>query len=102
MVLNAVVHQTIHGCLCAILTPMSRFFPNAVCSFTSFFGFAFDLVVDGLRFLRLTVRSHSALGGEILFLRKQLAFYAIRFISTTGWSPTITAGFCQTASEQAV
>jgi putative transposase len=53
---------------------MSRFFR----SFTSFFGFAFDLLVDGLRFLRLTVRSHSALGAEILFLRKQLAFYEER------------------------
>jgi len=51
---------------------MSRFFPNAVRSFTSFFG------VDGLRFSRLTVRSHSALGAEILFLRKQLAFYEER------------------------
>ena len=57
---------------------MSRFFPNAVRSFTSFFGSAFDLLVDGLRFLRLTVRSHSALGAEILFLRKQLAFYEER------------------------
>jgi putative transposase len=57
---------------------MSRFFHNAVRSFTSFFGFAFDLLVDGLRFLRLTVRSHSALGAEILFLRKQLAFYEER------------------------
>jgi putative transposase len=53
---------------------MSHFFR----SFTSFFGFAFDLLVDGLRFLRLTVRSHSALGAEILFLRKQLAFYEER------------------------
>jgi putative transposase len=57
---------------------MSRFFHNAVRSFTSFFGFAFDLLVDGLRFLRLTARSHSALGAEILFLRKQLAFYEER------------------------
>ena len=57
---------------------MSRFFPNAVRLFTSFFGFVFDLLVDGLRFLRLTVRSHSALGAEILFLRKQLASYEER------------------------
>ena len=57
---------------------MSRFVPNAVRLFTSFFGFVFDLLVEGLRFLRLTVRSHSALGAEILFLRKQLAFYEER------------------------
>jgi hypothetical protein len=57
---------------------MSRFFHNAVRSFTSFFGFVFDLTVDGLRFLCLTVRSRSALGAEVLFLRKQLAFYEER------------------------
>ena len=38
-----------------------------------------DLVIelfrDGLRFCRLTVRSRTALGAEILFLRKQMAFY---------------------------
>ena len=38
-----------------------------------------DLVIamfrDGLRFCRLTVRSRTALSSEILFLRKQLAFY---------------------------
>jgi hypothetical protein len=56
---------------------MSRFFHNAVRSFTSFFGFVFDLTVDGLRFLCLTVRSRSALGAEVLFLRKQLAFYVV-------------------------
>jgi hypothetical protein len=42
------------------------------------FGFALDLMGDGLRFLRLTVRSHSALSAEVLFLRKQLAFYKER------------------------
>src|SRR5438445_583372 len=57
---------------------MSRFFPNAVRSCTSFFGFVFDLMGDGLRFLCLTVRSHSALSAEVLFLRKQLAFYEER------------------------
>ena len=33
---------------------------------------------DGLRFLCLTVPSHSALSAEVLFLRKQLAFYEER------------------------
>ena len=33
---------------------------------------------DGLRFLPLAIRSHSALSAEILFLRKQLAFYQER------------------------
>jgi hypothetical protein len=57
---------------------MSRFFPNAVRSCTSFFDFVLDLMGDGLRFLCLTVRSHSALSAEVLFLRKQLAFYEER------------------------
>jgi hypothetical protein len=35
------------------------------------------LTVDGLRFLCVTVRSRSALGAEVLFLRKQLAFYVV-------------------------
>ena len=57
---------------------MSQFFRNAVRSCTSLFGFVFDLMGDGLRFLCLTVRSHSALSAEVLFLRKQLAFYEER------------------------
>src|SRR5260370_11187964 len=57
---------------------MSRFFHNAVRSFTSLFGFVLDLTGDGLRFLCLTIRSHSALSAEVLFLRKQLAFYEER------------------------
>jgi transposase InsO family protein len=57
---------------------MSCFFHNAVRSFTSFLGFVFDLMGDGLRFFCLPVRSHSALSAEVLFLRKQLAFYEER------------------------
>src|SRR6266699_1978740 len=57
---------------------MSQFFRNAVRSCPSLFGFVFDLMGDGLRFLCLTVRSHSALSAEVLFLRKQLAFYEER------------------------
>jgi hypothetical protein len=42
------------------------------------FGSVLDLMGDGLRFLCLTIRSHSALSAEVLFLRKQLAFYEER------------------------
>jgi hypothetical protein len=68
---------------------MSRFFQNAVRSFTLFFGFVFDLTGDGLRFLCL-VRSHSALSAEILFLRKQLAFYRVKGQRVT-YSPHLAA-----------
>ena len=54
---------------------MSRFSPNAARSLNSFLNFVTDLVADGLRFLRFTFRSHTALSAEVLFLRKQLAFY---------------------------
>jgi hypothetical protein len=57
---------------------MSRFFPSAVRSLASFFQFAIDLIRDGLRFFCQTVRSHSALSAEILFLGKQPAFYEER------------------------
>ncbi|HVB85114.1 MAG TPA: hypothetical protein VNK23_00410 [Candidatus Dormibacteraeota bacterium] len=39
---------------------------------------ASDLIADGLQFFRFIVRSQSALSAEILFLRKQLAFYEER------------------------
>jgi putative transposase len=57
---------------------MSRLFPNSVRSCTSFFDLVFDLMGDGLRFLCLTVRSHSVFSAEVLFLRKQLAVYEER------------------------
>jgi putative transposase len=41
----------------------------------SFVGFAGELFLEGLRFLGTTLRSRSAVSAEILFLRKQLAFY---------------------------
>jgi hypothetical protein len=44
---------------------MSGFFPNAVRSFTSLFGFVLDLMSDGLRFFRLSIRPHSALSAEV-------------------------------------
>jgi putative transposase len=57
---------------------MSRFFPNAPQWFCFPLESIVDLMGDGLRFVRLVVRSRSALGAEILFLRKQLAFYEER------------------------
>ena len=56
---------------------MSRF-PNTVRFLNSFFSFILDLVTDGLRFVGLAVGSRSALSAEVLFLRKQLAFYEER------------------------
>jgi putative transposase len=56
---------------------MSRF-PNTVRFLNSFFSFILDLVTDGLRFVGLAVGSRSALSAEVLFLRKQLAFYEKR------------------------
>ena len=40
-----------------------------------FVRLAGDLILDGLRFLGATLRARSAVSAEILFLRKQLAFY---------------------------
>ena len=37
-----------------------------------------DLVADGLLFFRLLFRSRTSLSAEVLFLRKQLAFYEER------------------------
>ena len=44
-------------------------------SLSSFVRLAGDLTLDGLRFLRAVIRSRTAVSAEILFLRKQLAFY---------------------------
>jgi putative transposase len=57
---------------------MSRFLRRAARSLSSFLGFVIDVMEDGLRFLPLAIRSQSALSAEILFLRKQLAFYEER------------------------
>jgi hypothetical protein len=57
---------------------MLRFFLSAMRPLASFFGSVVDLIGDGLRFFCQAVRSHSALSAEILFLRKQLAFYEER------------------------
>src|SRR5271167_1843105 len=57
---------------------MFRFFQNTTSSLDSLLNLITDLVVDGLRFFRLLLRSRTALSAEILFLRKQLAFYEER------------------------
>ena len=44
-------------------------------SLGSVFRLASDLALDGLRFLGVTLRARTAVSAEILFLRKQLAFY---------------------------
>src|SRR6266404_5043115 len=54
---------------------MLRFFPNAKRSLDSLLILITDLVMDGLLFFRLLFRSRTALSAEVLFLRKQLAFY---------------------------
>ncbi len=57
---------------CAILRPWfvspARYCTRSVLSFVS-------LVMDGFSFLSAIIRSRSAVSAEILFLRKQLAFY---------------------------
>ena len=57
---------------------MFRFFPNAKLSLNSLLNLTTDLVADGLLFCRLLFRSRTALSAEVLFLRKQLAFYEER------------------------
>src|SRR4029077_3921636 len=59
---------------------MLRFFPNAKRSLDSLLILITDLVTDGLLFFRLLFRSRTALSAEVLFLRKQLAFYEERQI----------------------
>ena len=56
---------------------MFRFFPDAKRSLDSLLNLT-DLVADGLLFCRLLFRSRTALSAEVLFLRKQLAFYEER------------------------
>src|SRR5256886_1836278 len=57
---------------------MLRFFLNAKRSLDSLLILITDLVTDGLLFFRLLFRSRTALSAEVLFLRKQLAFYQER------------------------
>src|ERR1700686_3273242 len=57
---------------------MFRFFPSANRSLDSLLNLLTDLLADGLLFFRLLFRSRTALSAEVLFLRKQLAFYAER------------------------
>src|SRR5208283_438887 len=57
---------------------MSRFLPNAKRSLDSLLNLITGLAGDVLLFFRLLFRSRTALSAEILFLRKQLAFYEER------------------------
>jgi putative transposase len=57
---------------------MLRFFPNAKRSLDALLNLITDLVADGLLFFGLLLRSRTALSAEVLFLRKQLAFYEER------------------------
>ena len=57
---------------------MIQFFPNAKRSINSLLNLISDLVADGLLFFCLLFRSRTALRAEVLFLRKQLAFYQER------------------------
>src|SRR2546428_167848 len=58
------------------MTPLSRLLSNLVL----FASTLLTLVVDAVRFLRLCVRSPTALAAENLFLRKQLALYQERHV----------------------
>jgi len=57
---------------------MFRFFQNAKRLLDSLLNLITDLVADGLLFFRLLFRSRTSLSAEVLFLRKQLAFYEER------------------------
>ena len=57
---------------------MFRFFQNTKRSLDCLLNLITDLVADGLLFFGLLFRSRTALSAEVLFLRKQLAFYEER------------------------
>ena len=57
---------------------MFRFFQNTKRSLDSLLNLITDLVADGLLFFPLLFRSRTSLSVEVLFLRKQLAFYEER------------------------
>jgi hypothetical protein len=57
---------------------MSRFFQNTKRSPDALLNLIIDLVADVLLFFRLLFRSRTALSAEVLFPRKQLAFYEER------------------------
>src|SRR5262250_1310234 len=57
---------------------MSPLVPNRARSLDAFLVLITELVREGFRFLGLMFRSRTALSAEVLFLRKQLAFYEER------------------------
>jgi Phage lysozyme len=75
---------------------MSRFLPNAARSLNSLLGLIAHLVADGLRFFHLLLRSRTALSAEILFLRKQLAFYEERQVQPRRLNDKLTVNVSQT------
>src|SRR5713101_8380818 len=54
---------------------MFRLARSVSCSLGPVVRFVGDLTLDGFHFLAATLRSRTAVSGEILFMRKQLAFY---------------------------
>jgi hypothetical protein len=56
------------------------FFLNAKRSLASLLNLISEMVADGLLFFRLMFRSRTSLSAEVLFLRKQMAFYEERQI----------------------
>ena len=59
---------------------MFRFFQNTKRSLDSLLNLITDLIAEGLLFFRLLLRSRTSLSAEVLFLRKQLAFYEERWV----------------------
>src|SRR2546430_8869009 len=79
---------------------MFRFFQNTKRSLDSLLTLIPDLVADGLLFFRLLFRSRTSLSVEVLFLRKQLAFYEERQVEprrlndSARFSPILWSRFC--------
>jgi hypothetical protein len=66
------LHIDLDLCHPATMVRLARSVSHSLRSFVRLAG---DLTLDGFHFLGATVRSRSAVSAEILFLRKQLAFY---------------------------
>src|SRR5256886_13122806 len=85
---------------------MFRFFQNTKRSLDSLLNLITDLVADGLLFFRLLFRSRTSLSVEVLFLRKQLAFYEERQVQprrlndSARFSPILWSRLCDWRSEE--
>ena len=73
---------------------MSQFCPNAKHSINSLLNLITDLIADGLLFFRLLFRARTSVSAEVLFLRKQLAFYEERQVYTPARAPKANA-YCE-------